>query len=71
MNPRAIALQGIGFGPLLVAVQGFAPFANFIGGVGGSVAARQRTAARISRGGDEDELIWLAAAALTLIEDIE
>lgn len=25
MNPRAIALQGIGFGALLVAVHGFAP----------------------------------------------
>ena len=25
LNPRAIALQGIGFGALLVAVQGFAP----------------------------------------------
>lgn len=25
LNPRAIALQGIGFGALLIAVQGFAP----------------------------------------------
>ena len=26
MNPRAIALQGIGFGALLVAIQGFGAF---------------------------------------------
>lgn len=25
LDPRAIALQGIGFSPLLVAVQGYAP----------------------------------------------
>jgi hypothetical protein len=32
LDPRAIALQGIGFGALLVALQGFAPVADQAGG---------------------------------------
>jgi hypothetical protein len=34
LDPRAIALQGIGFGALLVALQGFAPVADQVSGGG-------------------------------------
>lgn len=47
MNPRAIALQGVGFAALLVAVQGFAPVVELVessSNGGGMIRAREKPA---------------------------
>ena len=60
LSPRAIAMQGLGYGPRLVAMQGLWPVDSF-GGLG---LARQRV--RVPRElmqADEDDVLLLIAAA--------
>lgn len=61
LNARAIALQGLGYGPRLVAVQGFAratpPIAYPSGGTGRRAQPRKLPAKRRDR--DDDVLMFL------------
>lgn len=67
LSPRAIALQGIGYTPRLVALQGLWDVAGS-GAVfmGGPQAVPYPRGSRRRR---DEEVIWLAAAALVLLED--
>lgn len=72
LSPRAIAVQGIGFSPRLVSVQGLWPFdipvtppdigSSLIGGVGGGTGRRRPEI--IKRQRDDDDLALVLVQAL-------
>ena len=58
LDPRAVALQGLGFSPLLVAVQGFGEAAAAVSFVDANARAygKRRTAGYGREYGDADEM---------------
>lgn len=70
LNPRAIALQGLGSGVLFVALQGLVPVTETATspGAGGVFAPRVRIASSVDFRRDDEEVMLILLTALHVME---
>ena len=69
LNPRAIAMQGLGSGVLFVALQGLVPVTDTPSspGAGGGFAPRGRIASAVDFRRDDEDVMVIILAALHIM----